>query len=272
MSPSKQYDNELKVGIFVSLGVGLLMAAILVLGSAENFLSSTAHYAIHLLNTDGVIVGAKVVLNGVNIGTVDKIQFDNKAHDVMISLNVSSEASDWIREDSFAEIATQGLLGDKFISISAGSMDKPKLAKNSTIQLQAGKSLSQFISQGDQLMGSLNNIASSLDRVLKSFEADNQNKKLFQGLATSAKNLAEATDRINHELGDGGKIKKILNNVESITEKINGGTGTLGAFINDPGLYDNAKELVGEVNRNRIVRNLVRQTLKDADQKAASQK
>jgi phospholipid/cholesterol/gamma-HCH transport system substrate-binding protein len=270
MSPAQQFDKELKVGIFVSLGIGLLMAAILVLGSAENFLSSTAHYTVHLGNTDGLIIGAKVVLNGVNIGTVDRIEFDNQAHDILIRLNVSSDSSDWIRQDSIAEIATQGLLGDKYISISAGSPDRPKLGKNAVIPIQSGKSLSQFITQGDQLMASLNSIAGSLDRVLKSFEADNQNKKFFQGIAVSAQNMAQATDKLNHQL-DNLKLKQIMNNIESITEKINNGTGTLGAVINDPGLYDNAKELMGEANRNRIVRNLVRQTLKDADQKAAGQ-
>jgi phospholipid/cholesterol/gamma-HCH transport system substrate-binding protein len=59
-----------------------------------------------------------------------------------------------------------------------------------------------------------------------------------------------------------------MKNLECITDKINNGTGTLGAMINDPGLYDNAKSLMGEANRNRIVRNLVRQTLKEADDKA----
>jgi hypothetical protein len=34
-------------------------------------------------------------------------------------------------------------------------------------------------------------------------------------------------------------------------------------LVNDPALYDDAKALVGEANNNRIVRNLVRQTLKE---------
>ncbi|MDR3606745.1 MAG: MlaD family protein [Oligoflexia bacterium] len=271
MNPAKQLENEFRVGIFVALGVGLLMAAILVLGSAENLLSRTSHYAVHLQNTEGLIVGAKVVLNGVNIGTVDQIGFDDKERDIRIRLNVSKEASAWIRTDSFAEIATQGLLGDKFISVSAGSVDKPKLPEDSVIQVQPGKSLSQFLSQGDQLMASLNNISVSLDHLLKEFEAEHRSEKFFQGMATSAKNLSEATDKLNHQMDD-FKLKKIVKNIESITDKINNGTGTLGAVINDPGLYDNAKALMGEANRNRIVRNLVRQTIKEADQKAASQK
>ena len=87
-------------------------------------------------------------------------------------------------------------------------------------------------------------------------------------MATSAKNLAQATEKLDKEM-DNVKLKRILSNIEQITEKINGGTGTVGALINDPGLYDNAKALVGEANRNRIVRNLVRQTIRRSDEEAA---
>ena len=49
---------------------------------------------------------------------------------------------------------------------------------------------------------------------------------------------------------------------------IDQGQGSVGAFINDPGLYDDAKALVGQVNRNRIMRDLIRQTIKDNKEKA----
>ena len=39
-------------------------------------------------------------------------------------------------------------------------------------------------------------------------------------------------------------------------------------MINDPGLYDDAKALVGQTNRNRIMRNLIRQTIKDNKEKS----
>ena len=54
-------------------------------------------------------------------------------------------------------------------------------------------------------------------------------------------------------------------NAADILEKVNNGTGTLGALVNDPGLYEDARALVGGANRNRIVRNLVRKTAKDGE-------
>ena len=48
-------------------------------------------------------------------------------------------------------------------------------------------------------------------------------------------------------------------------KKIDRGEGTVGALINDTALYDDAKSLVSGINRNRIMRNLVRQTVRDGD-------
>jgi phospholipid/cholesterol/gamma-HCH transport system substrate-binding protein len=73
---------------------------------------------------------------------------------------------------------------------------------------------------------------------------------------------------VNREL-DGMKLKASTEQLHSILEKVNNGTGTLGALVNDPGLYYDARALLGGANRNRIVRNLVRQTIKDAEEDIA---
>jgi phospholipid/cholesterol/gamma-HCH transport system substrate-binding protein len=262
---SKQTEIEIKVGVFVALGLALVMASILILGSRDNLLSRKSHYYAHFPSVDGLISGAKVVIGGIHVGTVDKFQLDLEKREIRVDFSVSQESSKWIRENSTVEIATQGVLGDKYISITAGDVDKATVPTNSEIPNRPGKGLSQFLSKGDQLMVTLNSLSASLDRLLKTFEAGNRSEIFFQGLATTSKNMASASEKLNRELDD-LRLKKVSRNLEGILEKINNGNGTLGALLNDPSLYDDAKKLVGEVNRNRIMRNLVRKTLKEAEQ------
>jgi phospholipid/cholesterol/gamma-HCH transport system substrate-binding protein len=89
-------------------------------------------------------------------------------------------------------------------------------------------------------------------------------------MASTAKNLASATEKLNREVED-LRLKALSRNLGSIVEKINNGTGTLGALVNDPGLYDDAKALMGGANRNRIIRNLVRQTIRKNEESAAEE-
>lgn len=259
-------EMELKVGAFVTVGVGLIMLAILVLGSAENFLARKTPYTVYFSSVEGMITGAKVVIGGLQVGTVKSIHLDAEKRAMRVDLSVSRDAMDWIREDSFAEIATQGVLGDKYVIITSGNPEKKALEVGSSIPTRASKDFSQFLNKGDQLLASLNSLAGSLDRVLKSFEAGNRNEIFFQGIANTAKNLAMTSEKLNKEF-EGIQIKSSLKNLNAILEKMNNGTGTLGALINDPGLYDDAKALLGGANRNRIMRNLVRQTIKQADEK-----
>ena len=84
--------------------------------------------------------------------------------------------------------------------------------------------------------------------------------QIAEGLAATAKHLASAAARLNQDL-ENLQLKAAVTNLNSILEKINNGQGTLGALVNDPSLYDDAKALVGGTNRSRIVRNMVRQTI-----------
>lgn len=262
---AKHVEMEIKVGIFVATGVALLAASILILGSTENLLTRKAIYRSHFTNVDGLITGAKVVLGGIQVGTVDTIAFDSEKRDIRVNFTVAKDSAEWIRADSGVEIATQGVLGDKYIAITPGSLDQAALSPGSEIPNRPSKGLAQFLNKGDQLLVNLNNLAVDLDTLVKNFVKGNRSEMFFQGLTTTSKNLALASEKLNRELDD-LRIKKITKNLEGILEKINNGTGTLGALVNDPGLYDNAKKLIGEANRSRIVRNLVRKTIEDAEE------
>lgn len=49
--------------------------------------------------------------------------------------------------------------------------------------------------------------------------------------------------------------------IRSITQKVKSGEGTLGAVINDPTVYEDLKEVLGNVKRNRVLRELVRYSI-----------
>ena len=122
---SKKLEIELKVGLFVTIGVALVALAILVLGSTESLLVRKNHYYSHLPTAEGVISGAKVVIGGIPVGTVENIKFDGDRRDVDIYFSVNRDSAKWIRADSSMEVLTQGVLGDKFVSLNAGTLQQP---------------------------------------------------------------------------------------------------------------------------------------------------
>lgn len=95
----------------------------------------------------------------------------------------------------------------------------------------------------------------------------NLRAKLDQAIA----NVNSAVQEIGGEGGIATELKKTLSNFREISEKLNGGEGTLGALMNDPTLYDEVKGLVGESQRSKFVRTAVRYLIdkkdKESDQK-----
>ena len=271
MDSGSFFNKETKVGLFVVVGVITLLFGVLFLGGPTNFLTHKAEYKVHFISVEGLVPGAKVQLSGIHIGIVKKVELDPNTRTIQVGFQVDREYSTWIRADSYAEISTQGVLGDKFIQITQGTPEQALLPLGSEIPARESKGLSQFLSKTDQALLSITGVLQSLERVLKSLESKNRSEIMFQGLADTARNLGQVSERMNREIAD-NKLKNILRNLEMITDKINNGTGTIGALINDPGLYDDIRSLTGAANRNRIVRNLIRDSLKKSEQNPAPAK
>lgn len=63
-------------------------------------------------------------------------------------------------------------------------------------------------------------------------------------------------------LGDLGVAAK---EIKEITTKIKAGEGSLGGLINDPSVYEDLKEVLGNVKRNRVLRELVRFSISNGE-------
>ncbi|MEK7689693.1 MAG: MlaD family protein [Bdellovibrionota bacterium] len=260
-------ELDLKVGLFVTAGVAFAALSLVLLSDSNTF-QRTNRYSSHFKVVDGLIPGSKVTLNGLRVGSVEKVDYNVETQDIRAVYTLPTRYASWIREDSTAEISTQGLLGDKFIAIKAGDPNLPAIPSNGVITTGVPTDLGQFISKSDQLMTSLSSIAGSFDRLLKTLESQNRADRLFQGLSESATNLAAVSAQIKSDLTS-SEFKGTLKNMSSaakhlqgVLDKIDSGNGTVGALINDPGLYDDFRALMGGANRNRVIRNLVRDTIR----------
>lgn len=113
-------------------------------------------------------------------------------------------------------------------------------------------------------MVNLNSAVANLDVVLKSLNKGNRFDSIMMNLSTAAAGLSGVATALEAK-----NLNKTTKNLGDIMEKVNNGVGTLGALVNDPRLYEDARALVGGANRNRIIRNLVRKTAKDGAEKEA---
>ena len=121
----KSRTLNLGTGTFVLLGfAALFFLTTQTTSRGIRFFASPPHYDLTAKfdNIGDLKVGAPVSMSGVEMGRVTKIGFDSKEYKAVVTMRIDARYNQ-IPTDSDASIYTQGLLGGKFIGLTAGGAD-----------------------------------------------------------------------------------------------------------------------------------------------------
>jgi len=115
---------NLGTGAFVLLGFAALFFLTTQTTSRGLAFLKPPHYDITAKfdNIGDLKVGSPVSMSGVEIGRVAKISFDSNDYKAVVLLQLDAQYNK-IPSDSDASIYTQGLLGGKFVGLTAGGAD-----------------------------------------------------------------------------------------------------------------------------------------------------
>ena len=114
----KKYTQETVVGIFVVVGLIAIAYMTVKLGNigflGENSYSLYAKFS----TVTGLRTGNPVNMLGLEIGRVESFKMDQDNQVAVVELKINNGIK--VYDDAIASIKTEGLIGDKFISIDAG--------------------------------------------------------------------------------------------------------------------------------------------------------
>lgn len=214
-------SKEQKVGLFFLFGVILAAVAVEVTVGTGLF-TKRYHLYTQYRDVEGLKVGDPVRIAGVQTGKVDQIAVTSEYVRVRMQINASGQ----VRRDSVAHLDFQALSGSRYIAISLGSPGQPVLQAGDTVPGEQGMSITDMLDQFDGVGKSVTELADSLNR-----------------------NQDELLRNLNSLIADNQEsIRGVLASLESITDKLNQGQGTMAKLINDPGLYDQAERLLSNAD------------------------
>ncbi len=193
---------ESKVGLFVLMGVAVLMISILMLGDIrfrpQNYFHATFN------SIEGITDKSPVKIFGVEVGSVKAVELeDGRAH-----ITMALQKGIPIYKNAAVRIRSTGIIGTKFIALDPGRPD-PNLSPQDQ-QLQGGETLrGQDTLSIDELM----------ERVAKSLDDITGGGKLGSNLNATMENLRQITDSLNAAVGQQRQaLVTIVKNVESFSE------------------------------------------------------
>jgi phospholipid/cholesterol/gamma-HCH transport system substrate-binding protein len=121
-----------KLGMFITIGFTLFMGTIYFVGKQKNLFGSTFTLQSRFKTVTGLKVGNNVRFSGINVGTVSDIELITDSA-VVVKLVIKEEIRRFIKTDAKASIGSDGLMGDKVLTISPGTTSKITVKNNATI-------------------------------------------------------------------------------------------------------------------------------------------
>lgn len=256
--------SELRAGLFINLAAVLFVITLFFFGGSFNPFSRGIPYHFTLPDALGLMKGAKVLVSGVDAGEVSRLEVDPSTGRVIVDVSVSRRFGQVIRQDSIASLSTQGVLGDKVVMITPGNRQSPALPQGGELHSRALSDVSQVVSQGDLLLRNLNSLILALDRVAQPLSTTARTRQITRDASLTLAHLARLTEKLDRGV-NAESLTQSLAALNGILSKINDGSGTLGALVNDPGIYDDLKALTGGANQSRVIRNLTRAVIEKGE-------
>lgn len=178
--------TETKVGILFLSSILLIAIFAYFMGLLSPFVSSRS-LMVMFNYAGGLEEGSPVRVMGIKVGKVQKIDFtpNYKAQDgeeVKLRVKIQIDAKAWssIREDSKFFINLAGVIGEKFLEVSPGTVESPQLQSGDYVRGEDPPRIDQLISQSYGLAGkildiveknegSVSKVLTQLDQLLTNF-------------------------------------------------------------------------------------------------------
>jgi phospholipid/cholesterol/gamma-HCH transport system substrate-binding protein len=196
---------QTKVGLLFLLALGLVIVFAFALGTVSPF-SGSKELQVAYNFAGGIEVGSPVRVMGIKVGKVRAINFQpdfkmpesNEEVKLLITISIDKKAWSSVRTDSRFFINLAGVIGEKFLEISPGSVEKPEFKDGQIVRGEDPPRIDQLISQSYALAGkildmvnknegsivqtidTLNKLVVNFDKMLKQLEKTSRDPEVHR--------------------------------------------------------------------------------------------
>jgi phospholipid/cholesterol/gamma-HCH transport system substrate-binding protein len=229
----KQSGYTWKLGMFVTIGLLLFILAVYFIGKQKNLFGSTFRITSNFKTVSGLQVGNNVRFSGINIGTVEEIQLVNDST-VVVVMVIKDEVREFIKTDARASIGSDGLMGDKVLTISPGANSQKIVENNGKIASVAGIEMTDIMKSVKKSVDnvgiiseelaifshSMNNGNGALARLVKDDKMANSVTNTLSNLESGTKGFSENMEAAKNNFLLRGYFKKKEKEKEKKQEEI----------------------------------------------------
>jgi phospholipid/cholesterol/gamma-HCH transport system substrate-binding protein len=217
---------ELKVGLFVLIGLALLAVLLIQFSKGTSIFRGTYTLRLHAVNVGGLKERAGVLMAGVPVGSVSNIKLADDGRSVTILLMIYKNYK--IYSDARFVIEQSGFLGDQFVSVIPTQNLGDALTNNASVPCEepfnlqeVARSAAGFVQRIDETAKKLDDSVTDLRRVvlneqtLTNFSVALNNMRTFSEQAIGTMNDINALIATN-----GSQVSLAISNAVAFSQEL----------------------------------------------------
>jgi phospholipid/cholesterol/gamma-HCH transport system substrate-binding protein len=218
----------------------------------------------------GLKEGSSVRFNGIEVGQVDDIEITG-VDKVMIRMTIQSSVREFIKKDSKATVISEGLVGNKIVELTPGSLSVESVRDEDVIQAlrpidtedilkslkESGdyasritKDLSEIVgkvNKGEGTLGQLvynDQLYRTIDSTMRGFSGyTGQINQVFSKITNTVDAVATDIDQLTKT------VKDITGDIAEVTRKMNSSESIVGTLLTDTAFANDLKGLIYHANQ-----------------------
>jgi phospholipid/cholesterol/gamma-HCH transport system substrate-binding protein len=223
------------LGVFVISGTLLFGAGVFLMGARHSVFAKHVELFTEVKHLNGLTKGAKIEVEGFDAGEVTAIGIpQSPSAGFRLTLRISDPARRLVRKDSVATIATEGVVGDKVLLISAGTTGMPEASPHSTLPSRETSDIADLVQKSTILVSNAGNtIKVVADRLTTTLDAVTATVGNANDLVVG---LKQGRGTIGMLLRDEQTATDIRNSIASIreaTSSLNHASAQADALVSD---------------------------------------
>ena len=235
-------NRSVVVGAFVIGGVALFALGLFLIGNRRMLFQDQFEVYAAFRNIGGLQNGAIVRVEGMDAGEVRRIDIPaGPQAPFRVLLRLREDLQPLIRQDSVASIQNDGLVGNKFVQVQAGTEGAPPVAEGGTIlsrePFDLADALVKMNDTIDLVTGLIKDVKVGVDEALVAVSAAAKDAQtLMNDMGSDVRAIMASTQKVTHDL-------------TVIVAGVRQGRGTVGKLVTDDALYQNARTIAADAQK-----------------------
>ena len=187
--------QEIKVGLFVLVGLVLLAVLLLQFSKSTSIFRGTYELRLHASNVGGLKERASVLLAGVQVGTVSGIELAPDGKSVTILLRIYKDYKNKIYHDARFVIQQSGFLGDQYVAIIPTANQPPVWNDGADVDCEAPFNLQETARAAAGFIQRIDDTAKNLDAAVSDVRRLVLNEQTLTNLSAVIGNLRDFSEQ-----------------------------------------------------------------------------